>query len=461
MLDDRRRRALRSALTVVLSLVAATPFATGAARASTVLTPYRDAVSYDTTLSTTTADGRSLAGTETVVVRNASRAATDRVWLRLWGNGPKGCSPRAVTVTAVDGARKGRLRVRCTALEILLPAALQPGATATFTLTLAITAPQIQDRFGSSEGIMFFGNALPVVAQHDRAGWRLPSYSTYGESFVSSWAHFALTLHHPAALQVAASGTTATTPDPTGGTATTTSTIDARDMFWAIGPMGETTVTTPRGTVVHAWSTPEEGTDRQEAAADASSALQQIERHLPAYPYPEYDVVVAGIAAGGGMEYPGIVISDGSDDVTRHETGHQWFYGWVGDDEFREPWIDEGLTSFLEYTWTGAVEPEPTCYRSADLLEKGPTTFATHTMAYWNHHVRQYIVAYDNPVCALRDQRRLLGTAKFTQVMRDIVTANAEGFLTATALRRAFRRAGGEASDAIWTRWALAPGGAT
>ncbi|MDQ8043002.1 MAG: M1 family aminopeptidase [Patulibacter sp.] len=451
------RRPARLAVLAILVAFLALPGTASAA--GNVLTPYRDAVSYDANLTTTTADGRSWAGTETIIMRNASPGPIDRIWLRLWGNGPKGCTPRAVTVTALTGGRKGRLRKDCSALEVLLPAALHPGAHVSLTLTLSITAPQIQDRFGSAEGIMLFGNALPVVAQHDRSGWRLPLYSTYGESFVSSWAHFALTLHHPAALQVAASGSTTTTPDPVGGTATTTSEIDARDMFWAIGPMGEVTVTTPRGTVVHAWSTPEALGDREDAATDASNALQAIERHLPAYPYPEYDVIVARIAAGGGMEYPGIVITDGTDDVTRHETGHQWFYGWVGDDEFREPWIDEGLTSFLEYTWTGLDQPEPTCYRSSELLEKGPTTFATHSMDYWNRHVRQYIVAYDNPVCALRDEQRLLGNAGFTRVMRGIVVDHAQGFLSGVELRRAFRRAGGAASDAIWKRWALAPGG--
>ncbi|MDO9354520.1 MAG: M1 family aminopeptidase [Solirubrobacteraceae bacterium] len=448
----------RRLLALLAALVALTAAAAPASAAGRVETPYRDAVSYAADL-TTVGDGRTWTGTEKIVVKNAGRKPLDRVWLRLWGNGPVGCSPRAVTVTAVEGGTKRRLTRRCSALEILLPAPLAPGLTTTLTLSLSITAPDIQDRFGSAEGIFLFGNALPVVAQRDVRGWQLPGYSQYGESFVSSWAAFDLAFHHPVSIPVAASGTTTTTPDPGGATATTTTAIQARDAFWATGPMTEVTGQTKRGTLVRAWSTPEAVADRKEVLAQAVGALEEIERHLPDYPYPEFDVVVARIEAGGGMEYPGIVLTDGSDDVTRHETGHQWFYGLVGDDQYREPWVDEGLTSFIEYTWSSPSEkPLPRCYPASKIALGGPSTFATNSMEYWNTHVGQYIVAYNNPVCALRDLRKLIGRGKFGRVMHDLVESYATGFLSSTALRRAFREAGGRRTDAVWRRWGLAPG---
>lgn len=454
---------MTSRLRTVLLLCALTVMGSSAPTASaagTVHTPFKDAVSYTADL-TTTGDGRTWAGTQTIVTRNAGRAPMDRIWLRLWGNGPQGCKPRAVTVTAVTGGTKRRLQRGCSALEIVLPRPLPPGASVTLGLALTITAPAIQDRFGAAENIQLFGNALPVVAQRDVRGWRLPAYSKYGESFVSSWARFSLTLHHPAGLQVAASGSTVTVADAaTGGaTATTTSAIEARDTFWAIGPMVEVQRRTARGTLVRAWSTPEAAADREDAAADGASSLELIERYLPPYPYPEYDVIVARIEAGGGMEYPGLVLTDGSEDVTRHETGHQWFYGLVGDDQYAEPWVDEGLTSFLEYTWAGPAElPRPTCIPAARLKPADPQTFATGSMAYWNEHVGQYVLAYNNPVCALREMRGLIGDRKFERVMRGLVKTYTTGFLSATALRRAFRREGGVRTERVWRRWALGPG---
>lgn len=438
--------------------VAAAP----AQAAGTVRTPYSDAVAYDADL-TTTGDGTAFTGTETITVRNAGPGPIARVWLRLWGNGAVGCGNRAIKISAIGGGSAGRTERDCTALEVLLPGTLQRGATTTITLTLTITAPEIQDRFGIAEGVRLFGNALPVVAQRDATGWRLPSYSAYGESFVSSWARFSLTLHHPTAVKIAASGTTTTTPDAGGATSTTTSVIDARDTFWAAGTdFAEVTGKTRRGTLVRSWSPREAGGDRGDALEQAIGALEQLEARLPDYPYPEYDVIVARIEAGGGMEYPGAVITDASSEVTRHETAHQWFYGLVGNDQFREPWVDEGMTSFLEYSWTTASDlPAPACYPARRFTVPAPTTFITGSMAYWNKHVGQYGLVYDNPVCAMREIRDAMGNAKFERTMRKIVTRYAQGFLSGANLRGEFNRAGGSKVERLWARWGLAPGRGT
>lgn len=442
------------ALSILAALLIALGVAAPARAAGTILPPLSDAVSYDADL-TASAGGRTWTGTQRIVVRNAGRAPIDRIWLRLWGNGPQGCAPRAVTATITSGGRAGRLLRRCSALEVLLPAPLAPSATTTIELALVITAPNLSDRFGAAEDIDLFGNALPVVAQRDRSAWRLPVYSPYGESWVTTWARFSLTLHHPAALKVAAAGTTVTTPDPGGQTATTTSTIEARDTFWAVGDMQEVTRTTGRGTIVRAWSPREAVADRQDAARDAASALEEIERRLPPYPYDEYDVIVARIQAGGGMEYPAVVITDGSDTVTRHETGHQWFYALVGNDQFREPWVDEGLTSFIEVHWSSAsTQPRPQCYPASRFTVPDPETFITSSMSYWNKHVGQYGLAYENPVCALEEVRRRLGNARFTKVMRGLVTRYERGILTGADVRRAF----GPKVRSSWPRWGLGPG---
>jgi aminopeptidase N len=70
--------------------------------------------------------------------------------------------------------------------------------------------------------------------------------------------------------------------------------------------------------------------------------------------------------ASYGLEFPGIIaISDRIYDLdaevngipTRallestvvHETAHQWFYGLVGNDQVREPWVDEATAQYA--TW--------------------------------------------------------------------------------------------------------------
>jgi hypothetical protein len=77
-------------------------------------------------------------------------------------------------------------------------------------------------------------------------------------------------------------------------------------------------------------------------------------RLLGDYPYNHVTAVDGTIMAGGGMEYPGITVIGNMDngielDVTiAHEVGHNWFYGILGSNERRYPYLDEGLNSFYE-----------------------------------------------------------------------------------------------------------------
>src|SRR3954462_14704085 len=52
---------------------------------------------------------------------------------------------------------------------------------------------------------------------------------------------------------------------------------------------------------------------------------------------------------GGGTEYPSAGFMAAPDDVVLvHEVAHMWFYGMVGDSQFRDPWLDEAFASYAE-----------------------------------------------------------------------------------------------------------------
>jgi hypothetical protein len=77
--------------------------------------------------------------------------------------------------------------------------------------------------------------------------------------------------------------------------------------------------------------------------------LQDHAARFGPYPWPEYTVALTP-AVQGGIEYPGHVMQGPGTigRTTSHELGHQWFYGLVGDDQARDPWLDEGLASWAE-----------------------------------------------------------------------------------------------------------------
>ena len=85
----------------------------------------------------------------------------------------------------------------------------------------------------------------------------------------------------------------------------------------------------------------------------ASHALDWLSHEWPGVPYPyEKTTVVEGFA---GMEYPMMVNDESYADtvfsrfVAEHEIAHTYFPFWMGIDETRYPFMDEGMTTATEY----------------------------------------------------------------------------------------------------------------
>ncbi len=75
------------------------------------------------------------------------------------------------------------------------------------------------------------------------------------------------------------------------------------------------------------------------------AALEDFGRRFGPYPWPTFTFAITP-QLGGGIEYPGHVMQGQNTlGVTSHEVGHQWFYGLVGNNQGRDPWLDEGLAS--------------------------------------------------------------------------------------------------------------------
>lgn len=55
----------------------------------------------------------------------------------------------------------------------------------------------------------------------------------------------------------------------------------------------------------------------------------------------------------GGLEYPTLVYQPAARANAAHETAHQWFYSLVGNDQARDPWLDEGLATWPEAAVNG------------------------------------------------------------------------------------------------------------
>jgi hypothetical protein len=120
-------------------------------------------------------------------------------------------------------------------------------------------------------------------------------------------------------------------------------------------------------------------------ALDVDAFTHYLAR-LGAYPWPTY---AAAVLPGfdGGIEFPTHVMH-GAGSSTRsivHEAAHQWFYSLVGNDQGRDPWLDEGLASYVEF-----VEVDSLARHDAEAVPSDARGRAGEPMTFWESHQASY-----------------------------------------------------------------------
>lgn len=177
------------------------------------------------------------------------------------------------------------------------------------------------------------------------------------------------------------------------------------------------------------------------------------------YPYAQVTVVdPAWGSASGGMEYPTFFTGGTSviapavlqrpESVTVHEAGHQFWYGLVASNEFEEPWLDEGINTYMTLKalahafgprgwshryWSGGhrqgqstgwpqVAPEVWVLRGSDRVPDLRRDGRKDVLARdsWTYRDRDSYGtnAYDKPALTLQTLEGLLGEETMVQVLR-------------------------------------------
>lgn len=400
------------------------------------------------------AKGRIWRGGGSVTFTNLGAEPLPEVYVRTWSNGVLGCSPRSIVVSEVQGGTVTGEGLACTELEITLDQALEPSAAATISFDLQITLPEIDDRFGIHRGLALAGTALPILSVRDDAGWHRVPFEDLGESFYSVVSDYEVTLVTPEGLDTAATGiVTSRTETGRGRTRTTYAAQTVRDFAWAAGRFR--TVTRNAGTTEVLVSYQPAAVRRAEArsaAADAVDVMRTLDGAFGAYPYPQVDVVLTGFGGFGGMEYPTIVFTEPSRIILSHELAHQWFYGTVGNDQYREPWLDE---SFATWAMRLPFDPRKGC---AGISWPSAQAAFTNDMGYWTTHPGQYGLVYSGGACMLANLSRRFGPERFLRIIGRYAERHRFGVARTVDFMEAIETAAAKHLPqldvaAFWDRW--------
>ncbi|MFC7272907.1 M1 family metallopeptidase [Paractinoplanes rhizophilus] len=408
--------------------------------------PVAQPVAYDVQL-TSDATGARWDGRERIVLRNPGPGTMDHIWLRLWGNGVDGCtSTLDVTVSSFRGGIPGTPEVGCTAVRVTLSKPLPARRTADLSFALTIRVPERADRFGRVGAYAFLGNALPVPAIGDD----LPPYVSGGESFQSVTASFLVSLNHPAAMAVPATGTVVSETRHHDRVTTRIAAPLVRDFAWAAGPFASVTGRTSTGVRLRTWYTgevtPETATGVQ---SDVARTLEYGAREYGAYPYPEMDTVIGGFEGFQGMEYPNFVLTEPAALPAVHETAHQWWYALVGNDEYRNPWLDESLAQYTTDKLLGTPDycaTAPFWFDDGMRIDAGMDYYATHYDFYAPG-------IYGDGACMFLELETLIGADKMRTALRNYLARNRFGVAGPATLRNAFQAVTMVDLTPFWERW--------
>ena len=386
-------------------------------------------------------DLRTVTGTETVVF--TPDLSTDELVFRLVPNGPQPAAAGnrlfvdAVRGDDVDGSgyedagaeQPGGLFVVRLVDELAAGEATEVALD--FTLTLGEDG---FERVGAADGVSWWASGAPLLAWEPGVGWaRDPFVDLPGETATSPVADTTVRVSAPEALTVLMTGDQAEPSAPEDGRRTWTSVEPvARDVSVAVGEFTTASATSAGGVEVTTGVLPDSDVAARELTGWTLAAIDDLEARFGPFPYATLTVPLLP-DEGGGIEYPSSILLAGADRlVLLHEVAHMWFYGMVGDSQFRDPWLDEAFATYAE-----SVAFPVSADAAARVL--GMPGEVGAAMGEFDSPAGYFRRVYGKGGAALLAAREAAGAEAFDAALRCYVDANAWTIATPDDVARALR----------------------
>lgn len=244
------------------------------------------------------------------------------------------------------------------------------GAGTRVDLTLRWTVPPIcgaeselgvrdatcgEGRYGMAEGVLTLGNWLPSVIA---SGSQLPGYIR-GDVMQAERGRWRVRVNAPAESQWFTNASSVATR-MRGARREWTFRAVARDLSAVSGSAYRTVPLPGTHGGVLALRSPDPRCPDDAVASRISGAYAWYSEHLWHRDDATLNVVEVPRLFAQATEYDGMYIFDrGACDplIVGHEVAHQWFGGDLANDEMAEPWIDEGLAMWADFSWLHATDP--------------------------------------------------------------------------------------------------------
>ena len=248
-----------------------------------------------------------------------------------------------------------------TDIRVPLPEPVAPGRTLTLEIEFSSKLPPVLERTGYSGSFHFVAQWFPKLARREPDGtWAHFPFHPQAE-FYADYGRYDVTLDVPETMVVGATGRRVAERREAGRLIVRHQADDVHDFAWTAWDGFSTQRESIDGVEVVLLHPADHAKNVATTFEALRSSLPRFNRLYGRYPHPQLTVVhpPETAEAAGGMEYPMLITTGGPwwtahsgvraiEAVTVHELGHQWFQGLIGTNEHAWPFLDEGLTTFVE-----------------------------------------------------------------------------------------------------------------
>jgi len=274
-----------------------------------------------------------------------------------------------------------------TVVRFDLPEAVPAGGELTLDIDFFDQLPRVVARTGWWGSFHLVAQWFPKIGVLELPGergateprWNVHEFHTHSE-FYADWGSYDVTIDVPSDVKVGSAGELAGEPQTADGrTRYRYVQDDIHDFAWMADrnfaePL-KATWSHPGGedVAVQVMYPPEYEKCAATVLKATMDSLTWFSDTLGRYPYRTSTAVIPPFNAGeaGGMEYQTFFTASGCSDpaegtidrfalefVTIHEFGHGYFYGILANNEFEEPWMDEGLNEFWDQRLMARLYPD-------------------------------------------------------------------------------------------------------
>ncbi len=254
-----------------------------------------------------------------------------------------------------------------TVMAVTLPQPVLPDSSVSLTMAFTSKLPKLDFRTGYSKDYFFVAQWFPKLGVYEpsglryarKGGWNTHQFHPSSEFYADhSLYEVAITL--PAEYTVGSGGKLMNEVSSGENKTLTYRAEDIVDFAWTASKNYRIVDDKWEQVNIRLLIQPEHFYQAERHIKAAKYALEYLNAHVGPYPWDHLTIVdpPAYGSGAGGMEYT-TMITAGTlymlppqihlpELVTIHEFGHAYFMGILANNEFEEPWLDEGVNTYWE-----------------------------------------------------------------------------------------------------------------